>query len=334
MKKVYHLSHIDLDGYSAQLVTSKCFSNITFYNSNYGEEIDERIEQIIDCINKDEQSLILISDLNLTLAQCKKLDEFAKYKTEIELLLLDHHISGEKCAELYEWYNLDASRCATKIVYDYFSPIHDIVELEEFVNVVNSVDIWISDSPYFELGKVLSSFIDGCREVNKIQFPKQNASYIRAILTQTLKYINDSTSSHIILDENIHKIKKDFFTQEENNTLSNLVSKYLVDLLTLNKNDFTLNYKEYKGILTFSILSSSIVGNDFLVANPDYHFFINVTGRKTISLRANGKIDVSLMAKELFGGGGHKNASGGKLKEFKSSFVYEKIFVQIQNIML
>ena len=98
--------------------------------------------------------------------------------------------------------------------------------------------------------------------------------------------------------------------------------------------DYIGEYKEYKGILTFSILSSSIVGNDFLVANPDYDFFINVTGRKTVSLRANGKVDVSMMAKELFGGGGHKNASGGKLKEFKSSFIYEKIFAQLQDIML
>ena len=52
------------------------------------------------------------------------------------------------------------------------------------------------------------------------------------------------------------------------------------------------------------------LGNDFLVKNPDYDFFIDVSSRKTLSFRANGKIDVSLMAKNLVGGGGHKNASG------------------------
>ena len=336
MKKVYHLSHIDLDGYSAQLVTSRCFEDIEFFNSNYGIEIDERIGEIAKRLEEEQKikSLVLVSDLNLTLSQCSLFEDLALKYENVEILLLDHHISGQECANKYEWYHLDEHRCATKIVYDYFKNMHNIEELEIFVDVVNSVDIWLHESPYFELGKTLSSFVDGCREINKIQFPKENSNYIRYILNAAMEYIGNSNKAHIVLDEKVHFIKKSFFKEGNDNTLANLVSAYLVELLAENKDRFTLYHDGYKGIVTYSILSSSIIGNDFLVKNDDYDFFINVTTRNYVSLRANGKVDVAAMSKKLFGGGGHRNASGGKLQDFKSSFVFDKIFEQLKNIMV
>ena len=64
-RKVYHLSHTDLDGYSCQLITKRCFEDISYYNSNYGSEIDSRIETILRRIYMEggEDNLILITDL-------------------------------------------------------------------------------------------------------------------------------------------------------------------------------------------------------------------------------------------------------------------------------
>ena len=42
--KIYHLSHTDLDGYGAQLVTKHYFKDILFFNSNYGREIEAKFE--------------------------------------------------------------------------------------------------------------------------------------------------------------------------------------------------------------------------------------------------------------------------------------------------
>ena len=39
--KFYHLSHTDLDGYGAQVITNFYFKGVKFLNSNYGREIDE-----------------------------------------------------------------------------------------------------------------------------------------------------------------------------------------------------------------------------------------------------------------------------------------------------
>ncbi|MCI6988615.1 MAG: DHHA1 domain-containing protein, partial [Campylobacter sp.] len=72
------------------------------------------------------------------------------------------------------------------------------------------------------------------------------------------------------------------------------------------------------------------IGNDFLVKNPGFDFFMDISSKKTISLRANNKIDVSKMASDIFGGGGHANASGGVMPSFKEAYAYEAVKDQVQ----
>jgi oligoribonuclease NrnB/cAMP/cGMP phosphodiesterase (DHH superfamily) len=55
----------------------------------------------------------------------------------------------------------------------------------------------------------------------------------------------------------------------------------------------------------------------FLRANPDYDFFIDINKKGNASFRADGKVDVALMAAKLANGGGHVNASGCKFEDFK-----------------
>lgn len=334
--KVYHLSHIDLDGYSCQLITKRCFEHIQYYNSNYGKEIDQRIAQMISDIahNGDEKNLILITDLNLTLSQAKTLVELAEDGAkEIEILLLDHHKTGQDCAEAYDWYHLDVKRSATKITYDYFlKEGFDIASMHKYVDVVNAVDIWLSHSEYFELGKVCMRLVAGSREVNRMLFPEKNSDYIFSLLENAMAYF-DKEDAHIALDDAVHSLKKAFFKAEKDNTLENLVSRFVVDMLTANRDAQSVSYNGYLGILTYSIGNTSIIGNEFLVRNPDFDFFMDINGRKNVSLRANNKADVSMIAKKLFNGGGHANASGGRFDEFRDSFIYDEIKEQVQDKM-
>ncbi len=337
MQKVFHLSHIDLDGYSCQLITKRCFENISFYNSNYGKEINERISQIISDIHAlgYDKNLIIITDLNLTLEQAKILTKSIKeFSVEVDIVLLDHHKTGKDCASLYDWYYLDVSRCATKITYDYFlKEGYDISSFENYVDVVNAIDIWIKDDNRFELGKVCMRLVSGAREINRVMFARENSKYIFFLLEEAQKFFHH-LNTHIVLDDEVHNIKKAYFQKDENNTLENLVSNFIVDLLIENRDKMSVYYHGYRGILTYSVGNVSIIGNDFLVKNPDFDFFMDINGRKNVSLRANNKVDVSQIAKELFGGGGHANASGGRCDTFKDSFVYDEIHEQIQDIMI
>lgn len=332
--KIYHLSHTDLDGYGAQFVTKKYFKNIEFFNSNYGREIEAVFDEIISLIKakQDENSIVLVTDLNLTLSQCEKFETSLK-EINSKIFLLDHHQSGLECAKKFPWYFLDISRCATKITYDFFSKIYGVDdELNKFVNVVNSVDIWLKDSDDFEIGKVCMGIVNGAKEINKIMFEENSREYIFHLLEKSSKFF-DKKDGHIALDDALHSIKKEYFLDKNQDTLSNLVSNFVVKKLTQDRSNFEINYFDKKGILTYNIGNTSIIGNDFLIANPDMDFFIDVTSRKTMSFRANGKIDVSQMAKNLVGGGGHINASGGFYTGFKDDYSYALIKAQIVELI-
>jgi len=334
--KVYHLSHTDLDGYGCQMVSNHYFKNIQFYNSNYGREINERFNEIFSDIHENEnlKNIILITDLNLTIDQAKDFDSRVKIASQnIMIILLDHHKSGQDCANDFEWYYLDDSRCATKITYDFFSNIYGKNEkLSKFTDVVNAVDIWLDDKDEFELGKVCLGLVSGAREINKVMFPSENSQYLFELLDKIQPYF-DYDKAHIVLDENIHKIKKEILKDEEDDTLNNLISKFNVKLLTKNKDKMSIKYLGHKGILTYNIGNVSVIGNDFLKANKDFDFFMDITSRKTVSFRANGVVDVSKMAIKLANGGGHPNASGGLFSGFKDSFVYGKIKKQVNDLI-
>ena len=334
--RLHHLSHTDLDGYSCQMVSAHYFDSINFYNSNYGKEINECFNQILSMIqsSEDEKHVILITDLNLTMDQAKEFESKVSIcDKEIMMFVLDHHKTGQECADAFEWYYLDSSRCATKITYDFFSALYGKnAKLSHYVDVVNAVDIWLEDKPEFELGKVCMGLVSGAKEVNKIMFPEENSKYIFALLSKAQEYFT-CKDAHIALDDAVHGIKKSFFITDANNTLSNLVSAYNVILLTQNREKMQINYKEYTGILTYNIGNVSVIGNDFLTANPDLDFFMDITSKKTISLRSNGKVDVSKMAAHIANGGGHHNASGGLLSNFKDAFIYDTIKSQVMSII-
>jgi len=333
---LHHLSHTDLDGYSCQMVSAHYFDSIQFYNSNYGKEINECFNQILASIqtSTSQKHVILITDLNLTMDQAKEFESKVNIcDKEIMMFVLDHHKTGQECADAFEWYFLDSSRCATKITYDFFSALYGKDEkLSKYVDVVNSVDIWLENEPEFELGKVCMGLVSGAKEVNKVMFPDENSQYIFSLLNKAQEYFS-CKEAHIALDDAIHSMKKSFFVSTKNDTLSNLVSAYNVILLTQNKEKMQISYKEYKGILTYNIGNVSVIGNDFLTANPDMDFFMDITSKKTISLRSNGKVDVSKIAAQIANGGGHHNASGGLLSNFKDAFIYDNIKSQVMSII-
>lgn len=337
--RVFHISHTDLDGYSCQLLTSEVFPNIVFYNANYGLEVKLSIEKVLNDIQefKNEEILILISDLNLTPQEALDLDKnIASLNSDgfnITLQLLDHHITGKKSAEAFSWYFLDDKRSATRIVYDYLIEKYsaNITHYEKLVNAVNAVDIWLEhEKKNFEFGKVLMSMIIKVREVNSILFASLNRDFKLHLLKKSIAYL-DLEDGNIKLDNDVHFLKKEFLKLDENDdTIDNLSAKYLVKSLEDIKEDLTIIYKGQKGLLTYCLGSISIPANTFLKANSDYDFFLDVNKKGNISLRAAGKLDVSLLASKLGNGGGHVNASGGRIEDFKESIDYNlvKIFIQ------
>jgi len=340
-RTIHHLSHMDLDGYSCQLVMKYTPYTKFNYNSNYGAEVKQKLELILENIKKAKKdAFILITDLNLTAEESRWLQhEEQKTNTnycDVKLQLLDHHGSGAESAKKFDWYFLDVDRCGTKITYDYVKKNFEFNEpdwISKYVDVVNAVDLWKQEEvENFELGKVCMRLVTETRELNRIMFPDEDSHYKLSLLMEAIKYIN-TPKAPIVLDENIHKLKKNFFIEDEDNTLDNLATRYVVKLLGLAKKEKTIYYKGYRGYLSYGVGNTSIVGNGFLTAYPEYDFIVDVSYRGTMSLRANNKVSVAQISKEWANGGGHPNAAGGRIMGFKEQYRYDKVKHQIEQVI-
>ena len=95
----------------------------------------------------------------------------------------------------------------------------------------------------------------------------------------------------------------------------------------------TIYYKGYRGFLSYGVGNTSIIGNGFLLAYPEYDFIVDVSYRGTMSLRANNQVSVAQISKEWANGGGHPNAAGGRIIGFKEQFRYDKVKQQIEKII-
>jgi len=336
---VFHLSHIDLDGYGCQYLTTRVFDKIKCYNANYGAEVNARVEQIISDIKKEEniKPLILITDLNLTTKEANSLEKEA-IKVGAKIVLLDHHGTGANAAEKFAWYYLDTTKCATVITYEWLQSNFDFDKANNFkpiVEAINSIDIWVEDSKYFPYGRVLLGMISGAREVNRVVFANEDREYKMSLIESAKEILEKYPleEAPIALDDALHKIKKDFFIEEKNDTKDNLVANFVTNILTKNRDNMSIEYQGKRGILTYSTGNTSLIGNNFLVANDDFDFYMDVNSRGGFSLRSNNKVDVSKMAAKIGNGGGHPNASGGKIENYKDSFVYEKLRDFVQNYL-
>lgn len=336
---IYHLSHIDLDGYGCQYLTNNCFKNIKSYNANYGPEVKARLEEALLAIKRqkfinpteEEEHIILITDLNLTTKEANWIEKEA-LKIGAKIQLLDHHGSGEKTAEQFIWYLLDTSKSATNITYEWLKKHHNFDKDNHYATIVkaiNAIDIWLSDDEMFEFGKVGLGMISGSKEINRTLFPTEDRA-LKLSLIDSMREYSPKENAHIALDNDLHQLKKEFFRQKEDNTKDNLVALYVTQLLSSDKKRLIIEYRGHKGLLGYNLGNTSILGNTFLVENPDFDFYMDINWRGNFSLRSNNKLDVSKMASEIGNGGGHPNASGGKIKEYRDSFVYSEIksFVQ------
>ena len=235
MQHVYHLSHIDLDGYGCQYLTTQCYEEIDCFNANYGPEVSARLGEIVKKIEQDKfiqgdetERLILITDLNLTTKEGNWIEKEAM-RIGAKLQLLDHHATGSKAAERFAWYKLDTTRCATLITYDWLQTHYAFDKentLAPIVKAINAIDIWVSDDALFEYGKVMLGMISGAREIGRILFPAEDRAFKLSMINEAKNRVNE-LDAPIKLDDDLHQIKKAFFKQEKNNTKDNLVAYYV-----------------------------------------------------------------------------------------------------------
>jgi oligoribonuclease NrnB/cAMP/cGMP phosphodiesterase (DHH superfamily) len=323
-------------------VSSLFCDKVKYYNSNYGKEVTARLKELEDdisyCSSKEEVE-VLLTDINITAEECEYIDGVVNRLKflghNITLTLLDHHITGKPQSDKYSWYNLDDKKCATLLTYEYFTkrfPKQKLPsELKAYVSAVNAFDLWKSDADDFEFGKVLNRLVVESKEISKMLFVNEHVFYKHELLKASFPFLQEM--DYIGLDDQIIALKKSFLKTDKHDTIDNLIAQYITKLLSDNKERMTIHYGEYKGILTFQVGNTSVLGNSFLQANPDYHFFMDTAPTGNVGLRANNACNVSQMAQHIFDGGGHVNAAGGRMSHLRNIFTYRQIQENVQKFI-
>ena len=342
---VFHLSHIDNDGYGCQMLTTLSHPNVKMYNVNYGD-INKAIEEIaIDIKKEDGKVLFLITDLNLTDVDAKAVDKLKGGL--VDVFLFDHHVDKFNNSDHYDWYYLDTTKSATMIVYDwlvshgkaYGFNLPNLKYLKEYVRAINAADIFLESDPLFKLGRTLASITERLMVMLPNALYNKNAICLETIingryaLEEMSDFMDNEEYSQVrvrldnisiplikvaMISELVSETKgADYYNN--NYTLADLVVELLTEHLLRNRYDntyyITVNDVIGKCIIVDKIPFLSDVAKSFL-NRCDYDFVMiaGTDGSGKFSLRSKG-FDVNAVA-SLFGGGGHIQASGMKLNDW------------------
>ena len=313
--KIFSLSHTDLDGYGSQLVLSKYFDFINYYNTDYGD-IDDALQKILQKIEHND--MLYITDLNLTLEQSEFIDNKSK-EIGFDILLMDHHITGLESSKKYDWYNLDVSMSATCLTYKTMAFKYGKIDdfFTNTVNLIDTYDMWRENEEYFGKAQLLSNSVFDF----KIDSPK-NTKFILALIEKIgILLFNHSTkeTEKLIPDviENILLNLAETFEMKNFIGNENIPSGVKVGTFPAETLDqYILKRTEINGIpvIIYDNISSrtSQYAFSYILKYNDSKVLVKYNSyNDTISCRSkNGK---AVEIAKFFGGGGHKDAAGAKL---------------------
>lgn len=325
---VYHLSHNDLDGYGSQYVTLVAGLNTINYNCNYGE-IQENIEIIKKSITSDDQ--LLITDVNLTEAEASYIDKLQK-EVGFDLKLLDHHKTGRDVAKKYDWYHLDETKCGTFLTWEFFDSLE---ETKLFASIVNDYDLWKEENEHFNKGKALTKIVEEYKYSFSKGLEEEENKMILTLLDNAYRLMKKNISVSRV-EEKMYSITRILFLDgnkdNEDLTLHEIKVNFYTDkIMELEPKAYTVVNLDGYNTYLFTGLSKifQIFSNKILNNIDDLDVAINISKSGTMSIRSRREdIDLGIIARKYFNGGGHPQASGGKL-DFEEETLKDEELVQL-----
>ncbi|RKY52784.1 MAG: hypothetical protein DRP93_07570 [Candidatus Neomarinimicrobiota bacterium] len=266
----------------------------------------------------------MVTDLNPSPEQCAKLHDLT-VGTNVSLQLLDHHASGQAMADHYDWYYLDSTKSATSIVAEWLGLDRTGDKyIKTLVAATNAADIFLTEDELFPLGRVLADFVFSAKEIPAM------VGFKREYLIDTLTYMVEEyfDHGHVELEENLLRMKKEILIEEGSTsvmTLKDVVVKRLGAIIMESHYNYTLMLGGASVCITYDAPYPSDLANRITDNYEQFNLFINISKAGGVSVRSNDHIDSSVVARDLFGGGGHPKASGGFIKNLPEFFSYEDV---------
>jgi len=316
--KVIHLSHNDMDGFGSSYMVKKYLDcNLIQGNTDYGK-ILSKLEEL--GIEKNDK--VIITDLNLTIAECNLLNS-----TTTNWMVIDHHITGESSAKLFNNnYYLNTEYCATYLIHDILHNSNastDLDKMKEIAELVNAYDLWHKESLLFKKGMLLSYYIHSMLfEFNNLQLKYTEWLFDNIAVLLLISDVENTELNynklfrHWIMNINDSEtIKDNFLPTNIKCAIMHVdgIEKYIVHS--------TDNY------IIFSGLSSKVTQYAFDELFND----VSYKDKVLINLNSKGKCtfrsvnEKSKTYATLCGGGGHPNAAGCNLNEADGSYLKQLI---------
>lgn len=307
MTELYHVTHCDSDALGCAIIAKT--PDVAFCDY---DNVDLKVAEILKILMTNGAAEMLISDIAPKDEVIELVDDFNKSQNHPRVFLVDHHRTTAHLSK-YSWV-LHGSDSASKLLLNAirdgkipfqsysFRYARDFSHsLDAIVDAIDAYDTWKSNSPHFQRGSniaKLQKFL-GIKKIFSI-FQKDLFFDLGEIGRFVLETLDEKEA------EEIKKaIEKTYVTHRDEN------EKTFVVLAT--------------GSPTVSHRVLEHLGFDYVVV-PSIAF-------NSVSLYANGKRDVSYIAKK-FGGGGHANAAGFPfaMREFVENLCAAKIRGEIEAV--
>lgn len=364
---LFHLSHNDLDGYGAQYMTRAAGFRARYYNADY-RDVPATLDRIFaDMAEVKEPALLLITDLNLTVEQADMVARriqgmggedvkpaipsktglltpdiaallkktLASQRPRPEIMLLDHHATGEDAAEKHAWYHLDTSRCASRLAFEAVAPYLDDAARALYAARADFIDVgdrWLKEDARFHR----SIFLIGLMmEDDQLAPPLDELKReYRFHLMDTFFRRMEEGASLEALERAVYDFRKDFLKgrveegvyNDHETPLKDKFHKLSARMLPEGSVPMLL-IDGYRAGIFFNWPHDVFRGvvMELMENQGKMDMAIRVGGNGRMSLRSNDGVDVGIIAGRYFEGGGHPGAAGGVLKDSRLKDVDQAI---------
>lgn len=287
------ISHAkDIDGVSPIILLKLCHREIDYHLLENGE-IEEKLPIILSDVTEEYEN-IYITDLSLSENMYQWI-ETKNWKDKIHIF--DHHIS-HSYATIYPYVTIDIEECATSLFFRHLKLLYPEFmnkdSLEQYVEHVLNLDLWHWVEKKDFLAKQLGDLFGILGNIDYIEYFYQKLS----------------SEDEFFLTSFEHKL-----LQIEDNRIKRYYERK-------NKSMLMFSYHSHQMGVVFAENYCSELGMMLQNAHPELDFIamINVEGGVSLRTQKN-DIDLSEIA-TLFGGGGHRKASGfGVLEENRIDFI-------------
>lgn len=362
---VTQITHHDLDGYGAATIVGRFVEVDRIVHVPRYADVGPVVEAELKRLNqRPVPEMVIVTDLGLEAVAVKFIQSFAAMNrrreegTRHRLIVLDHHASSidQLCAQGLEPGVADADRpglkrfdlgdpdivllidgdhCATTMAHEHralYATRAGGDDLEAFVEAVEAVDLWRKERPAFAGGLALDEvFWDNVGTLVPLGHPWHDRVMGDLLLAVAALLREGATPAGI--ESRIGGLRRDIVDRyladdaEDDRTLTTRMRIARV----LARSQELFQPLSDGTMLSFGLDSGTFQRvSDLIMDRGDATRVVNVQRTGSVSFRSNN--ETALDGARKFRGGGHKDASGGKLPS-GSAFSLADALAQVEPIL-